>query len=255
MQYVATASYPTYTHTLWKKLGDYGLHDNPILFTDKIETRYMVTLNELGPFAADIYLATYLNTILSHFTLSNLHSGPMEHEYMSSFSTLAYRELPSDSPTETLQIAQDMLTIKKLVDEFVSHDFKQESFVVPNEWLSPKLRILVKELCARRHNSFQGMIFVEQRQIAVTLAWILSKISELKSWIFPGAIVGHGTARLSSTQGMVDKKQKQTINSFRTGVYNLLVSTSVGEEGLDFQVRVTSSQLVIVFAYFLILGL
>lgn len=214
----------------------------------------MVTLYELGPFAADIYLATYLNTILSHYTSINLHSGLMELEYMSSFSTVTYKglssESPTESPTESLQIARDVLTIKKLLDEFVCHGFKEESFEVPNEWLSPKLRMLVSELCARRHNSFQGMIFVEQRQIAVTLAWILSKISELKSWIFPGAIVGHGTARLNSTQGMIDKKQKQTINFFRTGVYNMLVSTSVGEEGLDFQVRVTYSQLDIVFAYF-----
>lgn len=236
VQYVSTGSYPTYNHRLWKKLADHSLLDNPILVADKVETRYMVTFNELGPFAADIYLATYLNTILSHHTLSNPYTGLMGPDYMSSFSTLAYPELPPESSAESLQqIAQDMLTMKRLLTEFVSHGFQQESFVVPNEWLSPKLRTLVSELCARRHNSFQGMIFVEQRQIAVTLAWILSKISELKSWIFAGAIVGHGTSRLNSTQGMIDKKQKQTINSFRTGVYNVLVSTSVGEEGLDFQ--------------------
>lgn len=218
------------------------LDNHPILIKDQIETRYFVTLEELGPFAADIYLASYLDTALSTYIGKNSYDYLIEREFLVNTPSLS----PEISSSDPLRVdAADILTMKELLEEFTSEGLQEESFVVPNEWISPKLRILVNELCARRHNSFQCMIFVEQRQIAVTLAWILSRISELKSWIFPGAIIGHGGGRSASIQGMVYKKQKQTLDFFRSGAYNLLVSTSVGEEGLDFQVCMFSTLMVV----------
>ena len=56
-----------------------------------------------------------------------------------------------------------------------------------------------------------------------------------------GALIGHGagrdTAASSGIPGMVEKRQRETLKAFKDGSYNLLISTSVGEEGLDFQVK------------------
>ncbi|GJJ12209.1 hypothetical protein Clacol_006450 [Clathrus columnatus] len=231
VKYSTNASYISYSRSLWQQLADNGLNNNKTLVKDNIETRYFVTLYELGPFAADVYLASYIDTILPSHTGKHSQNYLMGPEYffipLVNGDSFSNKGLPAS--------VEAMTAMRTLLNEFDAQGFRQDSFTVPNDWLSPKLRVLVNELCARRHNSFQGMVFVEQRQIATTLAWMLPRIADLKSWISPGAIVGHGAGRLGSTQGMVDKKQKQTIASFRNGMYNLLISTSVGEEGLDFQ--------------------
>lgn len=228
----------TYPIPLWDRLLQLDLI--PAVVHDNVELRYMVTREELGPYAADYYLHIYLKALLSKFQQGNPYEF-IQMEAQEQF--IGFQTGTIDSDAMSIDSADtDIIThMKDVLQQFgqsISFDEKKE-ILLPG-WLSPKLIRLVQLLEDRRSespSSFQGIVFVEQRQVAATLAWILPRIPGLKGWISSGALVGHASGRYPKLQGMADKKQQELLKSFRTGSCNLLVSTTVGEEGLDFQVR------------------
>lgn len=65
-----------------------------------------------------------------------------------------------------------------------------------------------------------------------TATQVLERLSEYKGMgIRPVRFVGHSTK--GSDKGLSQKKQKEVLEEFRAGSYNVLVATSVAEEGLD----------------------
>ncbi|XP_042301766.1 Fanconi anemia group M protein [Sceloporus undulatus] len=65
----------------------------------------------------------------------------------------------------------------------------------------------------------------------------VQEIAEMLSQHFPVVrvmtFVGHSTGKGKSTKGFTEKEQLEVVKRFREGGYNTLVSTCVGEEGLD----------------------
>jgi Fanconi anemia group M protein len=84
-----------------------------------------------------------------------------------------------------------------------------------------RLRELVTESLARKESV---MIFAHYR---ATVEWIVKDLESIDG-CFPGKLVGQAKAG-----GMNQKKQAQAIQAFREGAANVLVCSSVGEEGLD----------------------
>ncbi len=82
-----------------------------------------------------------------------------------------------------------------------------------------------------------GIIFVQKRSTAVCLSNTINSLSkEYFPRIHSDFIVGHGTIRKTGEQGNVNmntKKQQLVLKKFRSETINLLVATSVVEEGLD----------------------
>jgi Fanconi anemia group M protein len=72
------------------------------------------------------------------------------------------------------------------------------------------------------------LVFNNYRDNANHLVEVLNQTSGIKSSRF----VGQATKSLSD-KGLSQKDQSKIISDFREGVYNVLVCTSVGEEGLD----------------------
>ena len=72
------------------------------------------------------------------------------------------------------------------------------------------------------------MVFAHFRDSAEEIARILKRNDPI---IRPHVFVGQATSK--SSEGMGQKMQLEIINKFKAGIYNTLVSTSVGEEGLD----------------------
>ncbi len=70
------------------------------------------------------------------------------------------------------------------------------------------------------------MIFNHFRDTASVILEELNKIEGVKAELFVGQ------AKRKDT-GMTHKKQKEIIENFRNGNFNVLISTSIGEEGLD----------------------
>ena len=45
--------------------------------------------------------------------------------------------------------------------------------------------------------------------------------------------IGQSAGKGEGEKGMAQKEQRDVVKRFRTGEYNVLVATSIGEEGLD----------------------
>lgn len=104
------------------------------------------------------------------------------------------------------------------LDDFVGH---------------PKLSYLCENLLnhfmdAGQESNTRAIVFSEYRDSAEEIVRTLNKHQPMiKASIF----VGQADSKRS--EGMKQKQQIETIGKFRTGQFNVLVATSIGEEGLD----------------------
>ncbi|UTT88438.1 hypothetical protein NDA17_003666 [Ustilago hordei] len=103
---------------------------------------------------------------------------------------------------------------------------------------SPKLLRLIELLhCFEpSKSSFCGIIFVERRQTATLLVELVKRIPGLE-FIHPEFLLGHDNgAANGGAPGMDWHDQVQVLNRFRRRKpTNLLIATSIAEEGLDIQ--------------------
>lgn len=72
------------------------------------------------------------------------------------------------------------------------------------------------------------MVFAHYRDSAEEIARVLRRNEPM---IRPRVFVGQATSK--SSEGMDQKTQLDVIQKFKNGIYNTLVATSIGEEGLD----------------------
>lgn len=108
--------------------------------------------------------------------------------------------------------------------------------------LTDKVEELIKVLLEEyngeeEREGFAGLVFVEQRVEVTILQQILKKDSRTKGFFRSGTIVGAGQGSAKVGKGIYElvtaKNQIGVIEGFRSGQINLLISTSVVEEGLD----------------------
>lgn len=77
----------------------------------------------------------------------------------------------------------------------------------------------------------KGIMFVRTKRHALSISKWIENLSELRQYIKPRVITGH-TRETGS--GMTQVQQEEVVLSFRESGCNLLIATSVAEEGLDF---------------------
>ena len=105
---------------------------------------------------------------------------------------------------------------------------------------NPKLKA-IRELCETtltKNKDSRIIVFTHFRKTAVILTRFLSENSQL---VKPVRFVGQSSK--GEDEGITQKKQEEIIQGFRHGEYNVLVATSVAEEGLD----IPSTDLVIFY--------
>jgi len=97
----------------------------------------------------------------------------------------------------------------------------------------PKLQTL-KEIIEKQFQKEKNsriIVFAQFRETVRTISKELNKISGIKAKNFVGqAIKNHGKGE---TTGLKQKEQKEMIEKFKAGEINVLVATSIAEEGLD----------------------
>ena len=97
----------------------------------------------------------------------------------------------------------------------------------------PKLNTLkeiIKEQFQKDPNS-RVIVFAQFRDTVQKISETLNELPEIKADNFVGqAIKDHGKGK---TTGLKQKEQKAMIEKFRSGEINILVATSIAEEGLD----------------------
>jgi len=92
----------------------------------------------------------------------------------------------------------------------------------------PKLvelqRIIAKEI--KTDQDVKILVFNQYRDSAVDIVEKISTIDGVRAKIFVGQVKRGDT-------GYTQKQQKEVLDKFRSNEYNILVATSIGEEGLD----------------------
>jgi len=88
-----------------------------------------------------------------------------------------------------------------------------------------KLKEFVEDIVNKEEGA-KIIVFNQYRDNAVKVVEELNKIDTIVAKIFVGQVK-------KGTTGLSQKKQIELLKQFREGVFNVLVSTSVGEEGLD----------------------
>ncbi|XP_041029293.1 probable ATP-dependent RNA helicase DHX58 isoform X2 [Carcharodon carcharias] len=97
---------------------------------------------------------------------------------------------------------------------------------------NPKLNTLEKILLRRfRFSNSRGIIFTKTRQSTHAMLGWIKNCQSLASKIKAESLTGAGVNR--QTKHMTQQEQHNVIQNFRNGIINLLVATSVAEEGLD----------------------
>ncbi|NPA38261.1 MAG: DEAD/DEAH box helicase [Candidatus Nanohaloarchaeota archaeon] len=86
----------------------------------------------------------------------------------------------------------------------------------------PKMRMIRYILEKEIHDDKKGIVFTQYVDTAEEIVEVLKRSEKLKPVLFIG-----------QRKGMSQKKQIEIIEKFRKGEYNVLVATSVAEEGLD----------------------
>jgi len=117
----------------------------------------------------------------------------------------------------------------KASQRFVSEPRVKKAMRLAEEFdgLHPKFRktrILLAETFGLEGGS-RAIVFTESRDTAETLTEFLSESFDTRRFVGQGDKEG--------SDGMTQKEQKETLDAFRSGEFEVLVSTSVAEEGLD----------------------
>lgn len=95
------------------------------------------------------------------------------------------------------------------------------------------LSIIIKDQFKKNPNS-KIIIFAQYRDTVNKLCETISKIENAKPLAFVGqAKKTHGTGDSLTTSGLNQKEQKEIIQKFSRGEINILIATSIAEEGLD----------------------
>jgi len=89
----------------------------------------------------------------------------------------------------------------------------------------PKFAALSK-IIKENVNGKKCIVFTQYRDTGIKIVNELNKLQNAKAILFVGQAKKNGT-------GLTQKKQIEILNNFRNDEFNILVSSSVGEEGLD----------------------
>ncbi len=100
----------------------------------------------------------------------------------------------------------------------------------PEQLIHPKYHILVKIILDEIKNNPNSriLVFVKLRNSVRNITKKLQEIPSINAVRF----VGQATKSIDD-KGMSQKQQIEILDQFKDGLYNVLVSTNVGEEGLD----------------------
>lgn len=106
---------------------------------------------------------------------------------------------------------------------------KNEDFS-PEHLIHPKYQVLLKVITDELKISPNSLIlvFVKLRDSLKTIVHRLGQVGGVR----PVRFVGQAT-KSDDDKGLSQKKQIEILGEFKQGIYNVLVSTNVGEEGLD----------------------
>lgn len=165
--------------------------------------------HELGPWPADFYITSCI--------------AKFQKRDEGSFCDLAALDQEEDTYLRTA-----LNSIKIPLDTC--------SFQEDEKQISPKMQRLINFLIEEGGPDFTGLIFVKTRAAVAVLAHLLSIHPVLQDLVRVSTFVGTSSSskRKSSIGDLLDVRlQRETLDDLRFGRRNLVIATTVLEEGID----------------------
>jgi len=122
--------------------------------------------------------------------------------------------------TQRLLLDPTFLAVMRKVDEMYRNDIEHPKMV--------RLKEIVEEETSKGKRM---LIFTQYRDTIEKILDILKTVPKASPIHFVGQ--AKRSENSATSKGMSQKEQIQTINEFKLGFYNILVCTSIAEEGLD----------------------
>lgn len=133
-------------------------------------------------------------------------------------------------------LAEASRAVQKIAKEYENSYSKYlKKMEINNKTVSHKVMVLLKCIMERYaiKETFCGIIFTKQRCVALALSEIVSSYKPLQSWIKCDFIIGNNTKSIRNISSA--RHQRKVLQKFSSHKLNLIVATSVAEEGLDIQ--------------------
>ena len=157
---------------------------------------------------------------LQHYT--KILQFYFDYEYEDCLSVMQ-NKLRSPEPDKITQVENQL--------KILFESFHQEALLVAKN-TNPKLeklKTLLQENFSSQVTDKRAIVFVTEVENATTMKEWIQKQPEF-TYIRPGVVTGHSR---QESRGMTQEEQNAVIKAFRSGKLNLLVATSVLEEGID----------------------
>lgn len=208
--------------------------------TGRDERQYQMTL------ADGSYPMQQMKALVNKYTHVCEEYGSWAGDFYISIVINRYTELLRERGDECVDwLDAEKIYLMNILSQIKTAELSDASMMEPGA-LSPKIEKLIEVLAeeydadmARGEQSFSGIIFVEQRVGVSVVTEILSRHPKTKDIFRCGALVGSsqrsGRSGKNLTELVDPKKMDPTLADFRAGKINLIVATSVAEEGLDVQ--------------------
>ena len=134
-----------------------------------------------------------------------------------------FEKLTAESRTSTTKAIKSIMSDANFKSAMIKASILHEEKVE-----HPKLIELQKIIDneVKKSKDVKIIVFNQYRDNALDIVQKLNTISDVKARIFVGQ-------QKKNETGMSQKEQKQMLDDFRAGLFNVLVATSIGEEGLD----------------------
>ena len=174
---------------------------------------------DIGPWAADWYVSKVIEK-------AKAAGGPFQH---------AVRRWQDTEKHYLLEALERVPVIS------VSYD-PVEICAGSNDRLNVLIEALINEKMDFESNDmeFSGIVFVTRRDAVIALAEVLRHHPFTKDTFRVGSLLGNSsdsrrTSFLDITRSLITQTTAETLSDFKLGYKNLIVSTSVAEEGIDVQ--------------------
>jgi endoribonuclease Dicer len=217
-------SYPEYPIPhIWSRFDYSQIQESINIPWLQLNTRYLFTLENLGIFAAELFLYCDLQMRISEL-LRPRDFNEMETLRKRYLSTESSSEIDTP-PSSRISELHDLCEVLAEYQPFFEHVSNSEDESVPwafrLNWCSPKVQALVDILLESYTPDFHGIVFVERRHIARVLSSVISRVPILRDIINCAECVGHGGEEKGIGGGMPTEQQRNVVNDFRDGNINL----------------------------------
>ena len=209
--------YPSYpAPTLWNRRDSISHSPDITIPWGKIQTRYRVAYESLGPCGAETFLHAELKQQVRYLLDTAFPDG----EFVSELGPAQF-SVKQDSDKSNLVNKLDQ--ILKLLAQYDEHLADGTEKLLDPSWCTPKVIALVDVLLENYHESFQSIVFVEQRHIATSLAVLINRFPNATGRLRCAVLLGHGVTDNSaaSIKGMPTRVQGDVVQMFRKREVNV----------------------------------